>query len=70
MWHDLNKAVLKKQPEWLFFDVKGTKQGVSEASERLRRLCACRVVPDMFAQAWESETIGDVRVQALSAQSN
>ena len=24
----------KKQPEWLFFDVKGTKQGVSEVSLR------------------------------------
>ena len=24
----------KKQPEWLFFDVKGTKQGVSEVSTR------------------------------------
>jgi hypothetical protein len=26
----------KKQPEWLFFDVKGTKQGVSEVSLRTR----------------------------------
>ena len=26
MWHDLNKAVLKKQPKWLFFpaDDQGT----------------------------------------------
>ena len=37
-------------------------------SERLRRLCACRVVPAMFAQAWKSETIGDVRIQALSGE--
>ena len=28
--------------------------------ERPRRLCACRVVPAMFAQVWESEAPNDV----------
>ena len=41
----------KKEPKRLFFLVKGTKQGVSEArNERVKRLCACRVALDMFAQ--------------------
>ena len=41
----------KKEPERLFFVVQGIKQGVSEVrNERVKRLCACRVALDVFAQ--------------------
>ena len=32
MWHDLNKAVLKKQPKWLFFPAGD--QGASSAATK------------------------------------
>ena len=32
MWHDLNKAVLKKQPKWLFFPADD--QGTSSAATK------------------------------------
>ena len=32
MWHDLNQAVLKKQPKWLFFPAND--QGASSAATK------------------------------------
>ena len=41
MWHDLNKAVLKKQPKWLFFpaDDQGTSSEHRRSSPSMNQSC-------------------------------
>jgi hypothetical protein len=40
MWHDLNQAVLKKQPKWLFFpaDDQGTPGAATKSVTQTKKV--------------------------------